>query len=104
MVFKKLSNIKLTPTRSTIDGKGPKKPVEEVEIDNDMFSKSEHIIMITRATLEDEVVDLVGLVLIKCDGVDTQYERVGFISFRTMPLKEFESWVAGWTQQTITLV
>jgi hypothetical protein len=47
---------------------------------------------------------VLGLALLELDGDDTRYERVGFIAFHPMHSNRFESWIAGWTQQTMTLI
>jgi hypothetical protein len=76
-----------------------------VEIAHDMFSEFEYTIALIRPLLEDDQdILLLGLVLRKLDGDVTRYERVGFVSFHSLPSHRFESWMANWTQQAITLV
>jgi hypothetical protein len=70
-----------------------------------MFSEFEHTIILIRILLDDDqVIRVLGLALLKLDGDDTRYEGVGFIHFYPMHANSFESWIADWTQQTVTLI
>lgn len=76
-----------------------------MEIDYDMFSEFEHTIILIRTLLDDgQGITALGLALLKLDGDGTRYKRVGFIAFHSVSSRRFESWITGWTQQTITLI
>lgn len=96
------------PYRSAQDGEGQDESQEEMEIDPAMFSKLEHTAIILTILLDDDQnIRVLGLVLAKLDGDaanDTKYERAGFFRFFPMHSSKFETWISGWTQQTITVI
>jgi hypothetical protein len=76
-----------------------------MEIDYDMFSEIEHTIILIKTLFDDDQgIRVLGLALRKLDGDGTRYERVGFIVFHSVSSRRFESWIAGWTEQTITII
>jgi len=78
---------------------------EEIEIDQDSFSEFEYIIILIKLTLDyEQHIDVRGLVLMKLNGDNIQYKRVGYISFLPMDSDRFKSWIAGWAHETITLI
>lgn len=88
------------------DGKGPKQSIEEIEIHNDRFSESEYTMILIRTfVMPDQDISALDLVLLKLEGNDTQYKRVGLFRFYSgMNPDMFTLWIAGWTQQIITLI
>ena len=63
-----------------------------MEVDYDMFSKFEHIIILILILLDDDQdIRVLGLALLKLDGDGTPYKRVGFIAFHPVSSPRFES-------------
>lgn len=96
---------KLTASRSMRNGRSTEQSITEVEIDYDMFSEFEYSIILIKTLLDDhQNINVLGLVLVKLDGENTKYERVGFVAFHQICPKRFELWIQSWIQQTITLI
>lgn len=90
------------------DGEGQTESLYDMDLDPNMFSGCEHIIIILTVLLdEDQNIRVLGLALRKLDGNhgdDAKYERVGFLRFYPMHSSSFKTWIADWTQRTITVI